>query len=726
MFARKLLQSINVLIAVTVLLLIGGVYWYAWRPLPKENGELAAPVERRVRVERDELGVPHIHADTMEDLFFAQGFVTAQDRFWQMESFRRLAAGELSEVAGPAALESDREFRRLRMSRLAEARAASVAGEDRAVLAAYARGVNHYLETHAGNLPLEFTLLGYKPHPWRIEDTMLVGLMMQQSLSNTYKHDLAREAMYAKGDPAKIAQLFPERTGSEHQPGSNAWAVAGTRSVSGKAILANDMHLGWSMPGVWYMTHLQTPEFHVAGVAIPGVPAIVVGRNENIAWGITNLGFDVQDLYKPATTQAVLERDRIAVKGTAGEAFQQVVNAHGPMFAGADGKPVALRWVAAEQGPFRIGLVKLNRARNWQEFRDALREFPGAASNIAYADKEGNTGLQVTGVLPIRKDCNGQRVYTDGTCEWQGFIPFDELPSFYNPASGRIVTGNQNPFPANYPYAVDGNFAPHYRSNRIAEELDRKPKWTAAEMVKLQADIYSPFSHFLAQQLTAAWDRKKATNPDLKDAIELLREWNGEMRAELAAPAVVNYATNHLRRAIATKASNLPSAEWDPFIYFAVIESMVRARPADWFADWDRELLRALQDGVEEGARRQGKEVRKWQWGEYNKLTIANPIIRGLPMVGGYFQVGPVGMSGSSTTVKQTTTRLGPSMRMVIDFGDPQGGLLNLPVGQSGHALSGHARDQWDAYQNATSYPLHFSSGWQTKAVLTLTPVAPL
>lgn len=722
MFARKLLQSINVLIGIALLAAIGAVYWFAWRPLAQASGTISAPLAKGVRVERDALGVPHILAETAEDLYFAQGFVTAQDRFWQMESFRRMTAGELAEVAGLAALESDREFRRLRMSRLAEQRARSVSGEDRAVLAAYARGVNHYMETHMDRLPVEFTLLGYKPRPWRIEDTMLVGLMMQQSLSNTYKHDLTREAMYEKGDAAKVAQLFPERTGSENQPGSNAWAVSGAHTRSGKAAVANDMHIAWSLPGVWYMTHLQGPGVNVTGVAIPGVPAIVVGRNEHIAWGITNLGFDVQDLYVPATQQARLERDRIAVKGTAGEPYQQLVNEHGPLFSGPGGKPVALRWVAAENGPFKIGLVKLNRAKNWAEFRDALREFPGAASNVAYADKDGNIGLQVTGPLPIRKDCNGQRVLAAGTCEWQGFIPFDELPSFYNPGPGLIVTGNQNPFPEKYAYAVSGNFAPHYRANRILDELKRREKWAPEEMVKLQADIYSPFSHFLAGQAVAAWDRKKASNPLLKGAVEMLRGWKGDMDAAKAEPLIATYLANYLRRSIAAKATNMPTIEWEPFIYFGVMENMLRKRPEGWFADWDHELLRCLQEGVEEGARRQGPDVRKWQWGEFNKLAIVNPVVRGVPWVSGYFQIGPVGVSGSSTTVKQTTGRMGPSMRMVVDFGDPQGGLLNLPVGQSGQPLSGHFKDQWEAYSNATSYPLHYPDGWTVKSTLTLQP----
>ncbi len=722
MFARKLLQSINVLIGVALIVGMGGVYWYAWRPVPDASGSLAARVERTVKIERDELGVPHIAAETLDDLYFAQGFVTAQDRFWQMEVYRRLTAGELAAVAGAAALESDRESRRVRMSRIAEQRARTVSGEDRRILAAYARGVNHYIETHRDRLPVEFSLLNYKPAAWRIEDTLLVGLMMQQSLSTTYKTDLARETMYEKGDPAKIAELFPERTGSEVQPGSNAWAVAGARTKSGKAAIANDMHLPWSLPGVWYMTHLRGPGIDVAGVTVPGIPSIVVGRNANIAWGITNLGFDVQDLYRPASPQARLERDLIAVKGGQPVAFEQAVDAHGPLFPGPGGKPVALRWVAAEARPFTLGLVKLNRARNWAEFREALREFPGAGSNVAYADKDGNLGLQVAGLLPVRKGCNGQRVYESGQCEWEGFIPFDELPSFYNPAGGMVVTGNQNPFPVSYPYTVSGNFAPHYRAQRMRDELAKRGQWTPEEMVWLQTDIYSPFSHFLAGQITAAWDRKRATNPTLADAVELLRNWNGEMAADQAAPLLATYTANYLRRAIATKAAGTSAAEWDPYVYFAVIEKLLRTRPEGWFADWDRELLRALQDGVEEGARRQGPDVKKWKWGEYNQMAVANPILRAVPWAGKYFQIGPVGVGGSSTTVKQTTPRMGPSMRMVVDFGDPRGGLLNLPFGQSGHPLSGHFKDQWEAFRDGRSFPLWFPGGWPVKSTLTLEP----
>jgi penicillin G amidase len=723
------------MIALAVLAALGAGYWYAWRPLPVLGGEEEAPVSQTVTVERDTLGMVRIAGETLEDVFFAQGYATAQDRMWQMETFRRLAAGELAEFAGPAALESDKEHRKLRFSRIAERNAKKIDGEDRAVMAAYARGVNHYLETHAGRLPLEFTLTGVRPRPWRLEDTLLVGEMMFHALSNTYRHDLARTAMYAKGDREKVKTLWPARTGSEEQPGSNAWAVGGSYTATRRTALANDMHLQWSLPGVWHMVHLRGAGLNVAGVTVPGIPGVVVGRNEEIAWGITNLGFDVQDLYfekidlrsgryrdGEREAQAALEREWIAVKGRAPEAFEQWVTRRGPVFAGPEGRPVSLRWTLAEDRPFRFAILDLNRAKNWDGFRAALQGFPAASSNVAYADARGNIGLQVAGTLPVRKGCDGQTVMEAGECEWEGFIPFEELPAYFNPQPARIVTANQNPFPEDYKYTVSGNFAPHYRSRQIRQRLNSRKGWTPEQMVQLQADVYSPFSHFLARELTAAWDRKKATNPALADAIGLLRNWDGQMRAEQAAPLIVNYATHYLRRSVAEKASGMANAEWEPYIYFAVLESLVRGKPAGWYADWDRELLRCLQEGVEEGQRHQGTDVKKWQYGEWNKLTLANPVVAQLPWVGRYFQVGPVGIHGSSTTVKQTNLRLGPSMRMVVDFGDMRGGLLNLPVGQSGHVMSRHARDQWEAYQSGLSFALHFAGGWETEGKLLLKP----
>ena len=246
---------------------------------------------------RDAQGTPHIAAGSLDDALFAQGYVTAQDRLWQMDSLRRLAAGELAEVVGTVALESDRESRGLRLRHLAEDAQGAMPAADRAAMAAYARGVNAFIETHRDKLPLEFTLLGYQPRPWTVADCALIGFHMFRILTTTWRDEVIKRNMLARGDAAKVGFLFPSRTGSEIQPGSNAWAVAGRLTASGKPILANDMHLEYSVPGVWYMAHLKAPGFNVAGVSLPGTPGLIVGHNQRIAWGITNLQFDVQDLY---------------------------------------------------------------------------------------------------------------------------------------------------------------------------------------------------------------------------------------------------------------------------------------------------------------------------------------------------------------------------------------------------------------------------------------------
>ena len=462
-----------------LLALLFAVYRVAYRPLPQTSGTINAPISKPATVLRDAVGVPHISAASIDDALFLQGYVTAQDRLWQMDALRRLAAGELSEIVGAAALEADRDARRLRMRRIAEALALTLPPADRAVLAAYARGVNYFIQTHLDRLPLEFTILRYDPRPWTIVDSLLAGLQMHRNLTTTYKDELEKQAMLAGGDPAKVNFLFTARSGREFQPGSNAWAISGAHTASGKPLLANDPHLDYAVPATWYQVHLQAPGLNVTGVSLPGVPAIIAGHNDRIAWGVTNLGFDVEDLYlekiDPASgrywfrgqqEQARLEREVIPVKGAKPSEFTQWVTRHGPVMLHEGNRHYALRWAAAEPGSFQFPFLDLNRARNWEEFTAALARFPGPGQNFVYADVDGNIGYHATGLLPVRRGYDGS-VPADGSSgefEWDGFIRFEDLPAFYNPPGGRIVTANQNPFPPDYKYPVSGGFAPQYRS----------------------------------------------------------------------------------------------------------------------------------------------------------------------------------------------------------------------------------------------------------------------
>ena len=732
------MKFINLSIAVLLVLLLGVIYWTAYRPLPKTSGEISAPVSAQATVARDALGVPHIIAGQAEDAIFLQGYATAQDRLWQMDVLRRLAAGELSEVLGASTLELDREARRLRMRRIAEEHARTLAPADRAVFAAYARGVNYFIETHRNALPLEFTLLRYDPRPWSIVDSLLCGLQMYRNLTVTWREQLRKMAMLDGGDRAKVTLLYPARAGGEFQPGSNAWVVAGKFSASGKPILANDPHLEWSIPAAWYQVQLEAPGLDVVGVSLPGLPGVIVGHNKRIAWGVTNLGFDVEDLYiekiNPQTGQYVFrgqveqarsESEWIRVKGSRPVQFGQWVTRHGPVAFSENGRFLALRWAAAEPNGFAFPFLDLDRAGNWKEFTAALERYPGPGQNFVYADVDGNIGYQAAGMLPIRKNFDGD-VPADGASgdnEWEGFIPFDQLPTSLNPARGWIVTANQNPFPENYPYRVSGDFGAPYRSREIRDRLIERTGWKPEEMLAVEKDVYSGFSSFLAAQIVAAYDRKKPNKPELADAVKLLRSWNGQMEQRTPAPLLVTLFYDQLRNA-AVRAAWPAAADTDiygPYMAPVAIQKIIESGGRGFFRDPDDTLLQALAGAIEEGRRTQGSDLSKWDYGRYNVLSIKHPVGSRVPVFGNYFNIGPVEMSGSSTTIKQTSLLLGPSMRFIADLAHWDGSFNNIDIGESGQILSRHYKDQWDAYYVGRSFPMQFEKV-DAKGTLTVVP----
>ncbi len=729
MHLDRIFRAINILLGILTVAVLAAGYWLFWRPLPESSGQIDAPVESEVTVERDGLGVPSIRAANEQDLLFTQGYITAGERMWQMDGLRRFAAGELAEIIGPGGLELDRESRKLRMRHIAEQVYAELDPRDRAQFAAYARGVNHYLETHRGNYSFEFAVLGYDPRPWSVVDSILVGLYMYRNLTTSYPEKLVKRNLAKGGDAAKIDFLFPLRAGTETlpagdvQPGSNAWAVSGAHTLSGKPLLSNDMHLEFSIPGIWFMTGLAAPGLHVAGVALPGVPGIIVGHNEQIAWGVTNLHFDVQELYsenldsatgrylfKGKPEQAVLEREMIRVKDKAPVEYRHWITRHGPLVVDDAAEHISLKWTAAQPGNFQFPFVEIDRARNWTEFTAALTRFPGPGQNFVYADRAGNIGYHATGKLPVRKNFRGDGPVdgSSGEFEWDGYIPFDRLPAAYNPPDGYIVTANQNPFRVDYGYTVSGTFAAPFRSSQIRAMLKAKPKLGPDDTLRIQKDVYSEFTHRFAQQLVAAADTKKATNPTLAAVIPVLRNWNGQMDKDGAAPFIATLAFQHFRRAMANVASPGNGSLYETQMSSGAVARLLRERPAGWFADYDDALLKALDSAVEECRRMQGTAIDKWFYGRYLQLAVNHPVGHQLPFLAQYFDVGPVAMSGGSTTVKQTTARLGPSERFNADLANWDNSLLNIPIGQSGHVLSRHYKDEWDAYYAGTSFPMKF------------------
>lgn len=728
---NRLLKYLNVLIGVILAATIGVVYWFAIRPLAKTSGSISVPITQPASVIRDDLGVPHIQAATVEDALFLQGYTTAQDRLWQMDLLRRAAGGELSEVIGVKTIELDLQARRLRIRRLAEEHAQKLPAQDRAHIAAYVRGVNFFIETHRKSLPVEFTLLKYDPRPWSISDTLAVGLQMIRDLTTTWTDEMTKAAMLANGDKALVDEIFPARTGQEFAPGSNAWVIGSKRSATGKPILANDPHLNFNFPSTWYMTHLRAPGLNVEGVSLPGLPGVIIGHNERIAWGITNLGFDVQDLYleqidmntgryvfRGAVEQARLERELILIRGARPAEHTNWITRHGPIWRTEGGRALALRWIASEAGQFQLPFLELNMAGNWDQFRAALRRLYAPSSNVIYADVDGNIGYQATGLLPVRKSYDGDVPVNgaSGQAEWEGFIPFDELPNAYNPASGMIVTANQNPFPPDYKYKVGGEFAPYYRAEQIRNLLSKGSAFKPEEMLAIQKDVYSALLHFIAKQVVTAFEKRGAKDASLEAGARMLRDWNGQMERDQPAPYLASLLYQQLRRAVGDRASNGKGNLLESIMAGAVIERILRERPERWFRDYDQLLLRCFVDAMEEGKRVQGRNPAGWRYGDSLELTLRHPVlgqpnwVKHVPTLGRFFRinVGPVRMSGSSTTVKQTSPRLGPSMRFVADTSNWDNSLMNITLGQSGQLFSSHYSDQWERYYVGAGFPRPF------------------
>lgn len=740
---RRVLFAVNILIAIAVIAALVAFYWVFYRALPKTSGTIVTLVTRPVEVDRDALGVPHIKAQTAGDAWFVEGYTTAEDRMFQMDGLRRLAAGELAAIVGPSALEQDEETRRLRLRRVAEQAYATMADTDKRAMEAYARGVNAYIESHRGRYGAEFTLLRYDPRPWTVVDSILCGLHMFRTLTSTWKNKLIKLQMMHGGEPDKVNFLFPNRSGiafmpgGDGHPGSNAWVVSGAHSATGKPLLSNDMHLEFSLPGIWHMESIEAPGMKVSGVSLPGFPGIISGHNDRIAWGMTNLGFDVQDLYiekmdlrtgryifNGHIEQARAEREIIEVKGAAPQEMTNWVTRHGPVFRAGNGQVMTLRWVASEPGAIADIFLDIDRARNWDEFKTAIARFGGPGQNFIYADVDGNIGYHASGKLPIRHGYSGDLPVdgSSGKYEWDGYIPFDQLPQAWNPPSGYIVTANQNPFPPDYPYPVNGIFDSGYRAHQILAMLKSGgDKLMPAGSLRIQKDVYSGFEKFLAEQLVAAYGKRTGPSQEFTDSVAMLRAWNGQMDQDRPEPLIVWLAWQYLRKAIAERASPGNGELYATTMSPAVAERLLRERPKDWFGDYNQILMQAFADGMEEGQRMQGRNPKRWRWARYMYLAVQNPVITRIPVIGKYFDIGPVPLSGGPETVKQTTRVLGPSERMDTSVADWDSSLLNLPFGESGRVASRHYRDEWDAYYNGTSFPMQFNKV-NVKSTVTFLP----
>lgn len=744
-----------------------GAWLYLLRSLPQTEGEirlagLAAPVE----ILRDRYGIPHIFAQSVADAVFALGFVHAQDRLWQMEMNRRIAAGRLSEIVGPAGLETDRFLRTLGIRRAAEANLRALDEETRALLAAYSAGVNAFLATDPV-LPIEFWLTGARPEPWTPADSVSWVKMMAWDLGGNWRNEALRMRLAKNLPLARIHQFLPPYPG-EASPeiadlgslynaldrggvqlaedmmrllamvpgappealGSNNWAVAGSRSASGKPLLANDPHLGLTAPPVWYLAHLSAPGLDVIGATLPGVPAVVLGRNDRIAWGFTNTGPDVQDLYiekldasggylapdGPRPFQVVEET--IRVKGAEPERLRVRISRHGPVISDVSraiaeqsprGHVIAFAWTALAEDDLTLqAALKIARARDWQSFLQAARDFHTPQQNMVYADVEGNIGFIAAGRVPVRKPENDLKGMAPAPgwlakYDWDGYIPFEELPRAFNPPAGALVTANHRVTPEGYGRFITSEWQPPYRADRIRALLDATPKHTVESFARIQADVVSLAMKELLPLLLAARPRSE----EARRALALLAKWDAAMESDRPEPLVAWAWWRELARAIyADELGDAFRANWRERARF--LAAVLSGKAPEWCDDvrtsavetCEEQLAVSLEAALADLRRRHGEDMASWRWGaahearhEHRPLGRQRLLARlfdiAAPSPGDAYTVN-VGRSNLHDDARPFASRHAASLRAIYDLADPEKSLFIHSGGQSGNVLSPH------------------------------------
>ncbi|HVF27738.1 MAG TPA: penicillin acylase family protein [Pyrinomonadaceae bacterium] len=785
----------------------------------KASGEVKIDgLRARVTVRRDERGIPYIEAANESDLYFAQGYVTASDRLWQMDLLRRTARGELSEIFGKVALEEDKRRRTYGFAVVAEATIAHAPAEVRDALEAYARGVNAFINSLTlETLPIEFRILKYQPRPWTISDSIVIGKNFAEALSNTWRLDLMREK-FASLPADKRGVIFPivsprdvlvvgadrprrrnsisrvvsqraskqrlkfddasmrlmralaeiettiarsrSRIGvhAEDSAASNNWVVSGKRTASGKPLLADDPHLQPTAPSIWYMTHLSAPGLRVAGVATPGAPGIIIGHNERIAWGLTNLGPDVQDIYRekfdpqnsrryqtPAGWRdAEVRREEIKVRKSPVSTETEIVShevtvtRHGPVIFEQEGARYALRWTALNPQVVDFeAFAKINRARNWNEFRQALKLYRGPTQNFVYADVDGNIGYYGAGQIPVRKSGDGSVPYDGATDagEWKSFIPFGELPHIYNPASGIIVTANSRVVGESYPYHLTHVWAAPDRARRIYDLLAAKEKLTVDDFRAVQGDVHSLSAILFAREVVevARAEKSKAKSGDDKwqEMIQMFDGWDGNLEAESRAALLATEMRDVLQRRIlaATLGEEMAKAYiWPNRATF--INWVITERPRAWLPSEYNDYAALLRACLEEArlalAKRYGVDESKWMWGRAAQVRFQHPI-SAIPVIGQQFSIAPFPQRGGGGSFATVNVGSGVSRRLIADPGKWDNTQHGITLGQSGDPSSIHWKDQLTDWRAVTPRAFPFSTAAvnaATKQTIVLAPAA--
>lgn len=789
----RIFKKVAVLVVLLLLAAAGAALWYRSASQPQIDGKLTLNgLKASVDIVRDAEGIPHIYAQSADDAYFALGFVHAQDRLWQLELNRRIPAGRLAEILGPGALDTDRFLRTLGVRRNAERILENLSAETRASLDAYARGVNAYLEQRSGPLPPEFLLTGTPaPAPWQAVDSIGWQTMMAWDLGANWTQELLRMRLSQKLSLAQINEFLPPYPGDAVLPtqdytrlyrelagttahlsavgaiappsqvegmGSNNWVISGALSETGKPLLANDPHLGLSAPALWYFAHMSAPGLNVIGATLPGLPTVVLGRNDRIAWGFTNTAPDVQDLYierinpdNPKQYQTPdgwadfkTRTETIRVKGEPDVTLEVSETRHGPVISGAlpivekaplDAKKytVAFAWTALRPDDltFQAG-IRFNRAQNWQQFLEGARDFSAPQQSMVYADVDGNIGFIAAGRVPVRKPENDLKGLApapgwDARYDWDGFIPFEELPQAYNPPAQRVMTANHKIVGPEYPHFLTSEWTLPYRAHRIDALLDTKAKHSMKSFAEIQKDDLS----LAAQEILPVLRNATPKSERAKAALAMLQSWNGAMDIDRTEPLIFNAWMRMASRMIFEDelGEALMNDYWEQRNVHQPMVNVLRNKDGQgrWCADTTKGeagktqtcadvLSASLDTALADLERRYGADMAAWRWGKAHEArsehrpfgkvgALAKFFDIRVPAPGDTFTVN-VGRHNLRDEKEPFTSRHAASLRALYDLSNPENSLFIHSTGQSGNVLSPLYRNYSQRWADVAYVPM--------------------